>query len=69
MNWLKKTIGFGEKIKKILKKRPSREEIESSEWTSCCKGPVLKKGKKRIKGSEKKNWTKLWSNDCQRKDK
>ena len=43
MNWLKKTIGFGEKIKKILKKRPSREEIESSEWTSCCKGPVLKK--------------------------
>ena len=43
MNWLKKTIGFGEKIKKILKKRPSKDEIESSEWTSCCKGPVLKK--------------------------
>ena len=43
MNWLKKTIGFGEKIKKILKKRPSKEEIESSEWTSCCKGPILKK--------------------------
>ena len=43
MNWLKKTIGFGEKIKKILKKRPSKEDIESSEWTSCCKGPVLKK--------------------------
>ena len=43
MNWLKKTIGFGEKIKKILKRRPSKEEVESSEWTSCCKGPVLKK--------------------------
>ena len=43
MNRLKKTIVFGEKIKKILKKRPSKEEIESSEWTSCCKGPVLKK--------------------------
>ena len=43
MNWIKKTIVFGEKIKKILKKRPSQEEIESSEWTSCCKGPVLKK--------------------------
>ena len=43
MNWLKKTIGFGEKIKKILKKRPSKEDVESSEWTSCCKGPVLKK--------------------------
>ena len=43
MNWIKKTIVFGEKIKKILKKRASREEIESSEWISCCKGPVLKK--------------------------
>ena len=43
MNWLKKTIVFGERIKKILKKRASKEEIESSEWTSCCKGPVLKK--------------------------
>ena len=122
MNWLKKTIVFGEKIKKILKKRPSKEEIESSEWTSCCKGPVLKKEleenlfvcsscgkhhriscrqrfdiffgknryeiletplpiedplnwvdtksyKDRLKEARKKNWTKLWSNDCQRKDK
>ena len=43
MNWLKKTIVFGERIKKILKKRPSKEDTESSEWTSCCKGPVLKK--------------------------
>jgi hypothetical protein len=47
MNWLKKTIVFGERIKKILKKRPSIEEIESSEWTSCCKGPVLKKSLKK----------------------
>ena len=43
MNWLKKTIGFGEKIKKILRKRATKEEIESSDWTSCCKGPILKK--------------------------
>ncbi len=43
MNWLTKAINFGEKIKKVLKKRPSKEEIENSEWTSCCKGPVLKK--------------------------
>ena len=43
MNWLKRTLKFGEKIKKILKKRPSREEMENSDWTSCCKGPVLKK--------------------------
>jgi len=43
MNWLKKTFQFGEKIKKILKKRPSKEDTESSDWTSCCKGPVLKK--------------------------
>ena len=43
MNWLKKTIRFGEKIKTILKKRPTQEEIASSDWTSCCKGPILKK--------------------------
>ena len=43
MNWLTKAINFGEKIKKVFKKRPSKEEIENSEWTSCCKGPVLKK--------------------------
>ena len=43
MNWLKKTLRFQEKIKKLLKKRPTKEEIESSDWTSCCKGPILKK--------------------------
>jgi len=43
MNWLTKAINFGEKIKKILKKRPSKEDIENSDWTSCCKGPILKK--------------------------
>ena len=43
MNWLTKAINLGEKIKKVFKKRPSKEEIENSDWTSCCKGPVLKK--------------------------
>ena len=43
MNWLTKAINFGEKVKKILKKRPSKQDTENSDWTSCCKGPVLKK--------------------------
>ena len=43
MKWLTKAINFGEKIKKVLKKRPSKSEIENSDWTSCCKGPILKK--------------------------
>ena len=43
MNWIKKTLKFGEKIKKIIKKRASKEEIANSDWTSCCKGPILKK--------------------------
>ena len=43
MNWIKKTLRFGEKIKRIIKKRASKEEIENSDWTSCCKGPILKK--------------------------
>jgi acetyl-CoA carboxylase carboxyl transferase subunit beta len=43
MNWIKKTLRFGEKIKKIIKKRASKEEIANSDWISCCKGPILKK--------------------------
>tara|TARA_B100000745_G_scaffold45397_1_gene27371 strand:+ start:17 stop:949 length:933 start_codon:yes stop_codon:yes gene_type:complete len=43
MNWLTRAINFGEKVKKILKKRPTKQETANSDWTSCCKGPVLKK--------------------------
>ena len=43
MNWIKKALRIGEKIKTVLKRRPTKEEIASSDWTSCCKGPVLKK--------------------------
>ena len=43
MNWITKAINFGEKIKKVFRKRASKEEIENSNWTSCCKGPILKK--------------------------
>ena len=43
MNWIKKTLKIGEKIKTLLKRRPTPEETENSDWTSCCKGPVLKK--------------------------
>jgi len=43
MNWIKKTLRFGEKIKTIIKQRASKAEIANSDWTSCCKGPILKK--------------------------
>ncbi|MDB9811150.1 acetyl-CoA carboxylase carboxyl transferase subunit beta [Candidatus Pelagibacter sp.] len=43
MNWIKKTLRFGEKIKKIIKIRATKADIENSDWTSCCKGPILKK--------------------------
>ena len=43
MNWITKAINIGQKIKKILKRRPTKEEIENSDWTSCCTGPILKK--------------------------
>ena len=43
MNWIKKVLHISEKIKTVLKKRPSKEEIANSDWTSCCKGPILKK--------------------------
>ena len=43
MNWIKKTLRFGEKIKKIIKTRATKADIANSDWTSCCKGPILKK--------------------------
>ena len=43
MNWIKKTLRFGEKIKKIIKIRATKADIANSDWTSCCKGPILKK--------------------------
>ena len=43
MNWIKKVLHISEKIKKVIKRRATQEEIASSDWTSCCKGPVLKK--------------------------
>ena len=43
MNWITKIIRAGEKIKHAIHKRASKEEIERSDWTSCCKGPILKK--------------------------
>ena len=43
MNWISKIKKFGESIKKnINKKFPTKSETESSAWTSCCKGPILK---------------------------
>jgi len=43
MNWIKKTLRFGEKIKKIIRTRATKADIAGSDWTSCCKGPILKK--------------------------
>ena len=43
MNWITKIIKAGEKIKTAIRERASKEDIASSDWTSCCKGPILKK--------------------------
>ncbi len=43
MNWLTKLIKAGEKIKSAIHKRATKEDIANSDWTSCCKGPILKK--------------------------
>ncbi|MBH00432.1 MAG: acetyl-CoA carboxylase carboxyl transferase subunit beta [Candidatus Pelagibacter sp.] len=43
MNWITKALKIGQKIKTILKKRPTKEETKNSDWTSCCIGPILKK--------------------------
>ena len=47
MNWITKIIKAGEKIKSALHKRATKEDIANSDWTSCCKGPILKKDLKK----------------------
>ena len=42
MNWIKKVLNIGEKIKKVIRERPSKEDVEKSNWTTCCAGPILK---------------------------
>ena len=43
MNWINKIKKLGVSIKKnINKKFPTKSERESSDWTSCCKGTILK---------------------------
>ena len=44
MNWItKKLFHLSHKIRTVIKKRPTSIETENSAWTSCCKGPILKK--------------------------
>ncbi|MDB4279871.1 acetyl-CoA carboxylase carboxyl transferase subunit beta [bacterium] len=44
MNWITKKLShLSQKIKTAIKQRPTKDEIENSDWTSCCKGPFLKK--------------------------
>ena len=43
MNWITKIIKAGEKIKTAIHQRASKEDLAKSDWTSCCKGPILKK--------------------------
>ena len=50
MNWITKIIKAGEKIKSAIHKRASKEDIANSDWTSCCKGPILKKDLGKIYG-------------------
>ena len=43
MIWITKIIKAGEKIKTAIRERATKEDIAKSDWTSCCKGPILNK--------------------------
>ena len=43
VNWLQKIIKASEKIKTAFHERATKEDIAKSDWTSCCRGPILKK--------------------------
>ena len=50
MNWITKIIKAGEKIKTAFHERATKEDIAKSDWTSCCRGPILKKDLEQIFG-------------------
>ncbi len=35
MNWIKKTLNFGDKIKKLLKVRPTKERNKNERINKC----------------------------------
>ena len=44
MNWItKKLLHLSQKIRTVIKKRPTKSEIENSDWASCHGKPILKK--------------------------
>ena len=43
VNWLQQVIKAGQKIKTAFHERATKEDIAKSDWTSCCRGPILKK--------------------------
>ncbi len=43
VNWLNKVFAAGERIKAAIRKRATKEELEKSNYISCCKGLVSKK--------------------------
>ena len=51
MNWITKIIKAGEKIKTAFHERATKEDIAKSDWTSCCRGPILKKADGLVVGS------------------
>ena len=50
MNWITKIIKAGEKIKTAIRDRATKEDIAKSDWTSCCRGPILKTDLEKIFG-------------------
>ena len=43
MNWITRIITAAEKIKTVVRKRATKEELAKSNYVSCCKGLVSKK--------------------------
>ena len=43
MNWITKILKQVKKLNLLFTKEHTKEDIAKSDWTSCCKGPNLKK--------------------------
>ena len=42
LRWAKSFLPSLQELEKFILSKPSKEDIENSDWTNCCKGPILK---------------------------
>ena len=55
MNWITKILEAGKNIKQNIRSRVTKEDMATSDYVACCKGPIERKLLKENQFSHLKN--------------